>query len=475
MRCDGSRRDTREARSSSHSIDATQSAAGQAGCQKPACTTPSLVSEASVSAHTRSSPAILFLFASLALHVLTFVWLRWAWTLPDTGFELMLPATIELGVIDGTRLETPAATPASNPTGTNDPAPPAPPSPPQPETKPPHADATVPKPPAPPKPPKRAGPAAAIRESVAKNGLAALSPPGAQLALRVDLDRIRDSPLAPDVSDLLGGIPDVHALLDGSDIDPVRDLSRLFLASPNLQRSRVVLAGKYRGDEALPRNAAENLARARGKALEWQTTGTIPVTNWENQDSTERVLALFGPNLFAITRADDLPRVLGIAQALAQKRKPARGEASAAEALLAMGEGQLVTFTVENAKLFARGATENIPDRLVIAANAPDGTTVRLTSQADFATEAQAERANTFWESMRQRYLRSPLLAILGISGLLERTTLKREGTHLELQSTLQLEEVRLILRFVRDSLANRRGPGAVRNSPPERDSQKGQ
>jgi hypothetical protein len=419
-----------------------------------------------VSAHTRSSPAFLFVCASLALHLSTYAWLRWVWTLPDTGFELTLPTTIELGIVEGTQLETPAATPANNPAGTNEPGPPAPPSRPRPATKPARADATEQKPPPPPRPPKHAGPASAIRESVAKNGLAALSPPGAQLALRVDLDRIRDSPLSADVSDLLGGIPDVHALLDGSEIDPVRDLSRLFLASPNLQRSRVVLAGKYRGDEGLPRNAAENLARARGKALEWHTAGTIPVTNWENQDSTERVLALFGPSLFAITRTDDLPRVLGIAQALAKRRKTARGEASAAEALLAMGDGQLVTFTVENAKLFARGATENIPDRLVIAAHAPDGTKVRLTSQADFATEAQAERANAFWESMRQRYLRSPLLAMLGVSGLLERTTLKRNSTHLELESVLQLDEVRLIVRFLRDSLANRRGPDAARNSP---------
>jgi hypothetical protein len=422
--------------------------------------------------HTRNSPAILFVLASLALHIGTYVWMRWAWTVPDAGFELALPSTIELGIVEGTRVEMPAAAPPANPTGANEPAPPAPPVPPQPETKPPQANATETKSPSPPKPPKHTGPSAAIRESVAKNGLAALSPPGAQLALRVDIDRIRDSPLSDDVSNLLDGIADVHALLDGSGIDPLRDLSRLFLASPNLQRSRVVMAGKYHGDEALPRGAAENLARERGKPLEWQMTGTIPVANWENQDSTERVLALFGPNLFAITRSDDLPRVLGIAQALAQRRKPSRGgEANAAEALLAMEDGQLVTFTVENAKLFARGATENIPDRLVIAAYAPDGTTIRLTSQAEFATEAQAERANTFWESMRQRYLRSPLLAMLGVSGLLERTTLTRKGAQLSLESKLQLDEVRLILRFVRDSLANRRGPAAARNPPAQRDS----
>jgi hypothetical protein len=425
--------------------------------------------------HTRISPAILFVLASLALHVGTYAWMRWAWTLPDTGFELVLPTTIELGVVDGTRVEMPAASPPPNPTGTPPPAPPAPATPPQPAAKPVHAHATEQKPPSPPKAPKHAGPSAAVRESVAKNGLAALQPPGAQLALRVDLDRIRESPLAADVSDLLGGIADVHALLDGSDIEPVRDLSRLFLASPNLQRSRVVMAGKYRGDEALPRNAAENLARAKGKPLEWQTQGTIPVANWENQDSTERVLALFGPSLFAITRNDDLPRVLAIAQALAQRRKPVRGEASAAEALLAMDEGALVTFTVENAKLFARGATDNIPERLVVAAHAPAGASIRVTSQADFATDALAERANAFWESMRQRYLRSPILAMLGVSGLLERTTLTRKGARLELESNLQLDEVRLILRFVRDSLANRRGPAAARNPHPEGDSRQAQ
>jgi hypothetical protein len=412
----------------------------------------------------------LFFAASLALHLATYAWMRWAWSLPDTGFELTLPSTIELGIVEGTKMEMPAAAPPpAPPTAATEPAAPEPPSPPRAAAKAPQPKGDEEANP-PPKPTKHPGPSQAVRESVAKNGLAALSPPGAQLALRIDLDGIRDSPLAPDVSDLLGGIPDVHALLDGSEIDLVRDVSRLFLASPNLQRSRVVMAGRYRGDDALPRTAAENLARARGKELHWQTTpGSIPVVNWENDDSTERVLALFGPKLFSITRADDLPRVLSIAQALAQRRRPAKGE-SAAEALLAMDAGQLVTFTAENAKLFARGATENVPDRLVIAAYAPEGRTIRVTGEAAFANEAQAERANEFWDSMRQRYLRSPLLAMLGVSGILERSTLARKGASLELESKLQLDEVRLILRFVRDSLANRRRPAAARNSPSSAD-----
>jgi hypothetical protein len=119
----------------------------------------------------------------------------------------------------------------------------------------------------------------------------------------------------------------------------------------------------------------------------------------------------------------------------------------------------VLTFTAENAKLFARGATEHVPDRLVVAAHAPHGEELRLTAQAEFATEQQADHAREFWDGMRERYARSTLLAVLGVSGLLERTKLKRAGANLELESTLQLAEARLILRFVRDSLANRRPP----------------
>ena len=399
--------------------------------------------------------------ASVLAHVALYLWMRWAWELPDPGFKLSLPDTIELGMVEGAPVvESPP--PAAAPT------PPEPPA--QSAAAPaPSGEGDKPKP-KPPKKPRtsqpRNGPDAATRESVAKNGLAALSPPGAQLALRLDLDAIRESPLSEDVRELLAGVPDVRALLDGSEIDPLRDLSRLFLASPNLQRSKVVLAGRYIGDESLPRTAAENLARVRGVTPEWSTQGTIPVVAWENPDTTERVLALIGPGLFTITRADDLTRVLGIAQALAQRSKRVRPE-SAAEALLEMGKGQVLTFTAENAKLFARGATEHVPDRLVVAAHAPANEQLKLTAQAEFATAQEADHALEFWDGMRKRYAKSTLLAVLGISGLLDRTTLKRVDSHLELASTLQLSEARLILRFVRDSLASRRPPPSARPSDP--------
>lgn len=400
--------------------------------------------------------------ASLSLHLASYGLLRSIARLPDPGFELTLPDTIELGMVEGSELVVPpataaappepaAATPAAAPAGDR-PAPPKPKAAAKPKARPQPAT------------PKDDPPNSSV---AAREGLAALSPPGAQLALRVDLDRVRGSELAEDVRELLAAIPDVRLVLEGSEIDPLRDLSRLFLASPNLQRSRLVMAGQYRGDESVPRRAAENLARARGATLAWEQRGNVPVAAWHNLDRTERVLALLGPDAFAITRAEDLPRVLAIAQALA-KRSGRRQRSS--DALLAMERDQVVTFSVENAKLFARGATAHIPERLTVAVYTPQDGQVRVRLAGEFAGEAAALAASEFWSGLTERYARSVLVSLMGLSGPLERMRLERAKTAVSAVTTLRLDEVRLILRFLRDSLGGRpaapRGPAADPATP---------
>jgi hypothetical protein len=161
--------------------------------------------------------------------------------------------------------------------------------------------------------------------------------------------------------------------------------------------------------------------------------------------------------------------VLGIAQALAERQaragRASKGGAtpSASDALLEMPDGQVVTFTVENAKAFARGATEHVPERLTVSVAAPADERVRLRMTAEFAGEAQAEAAQGFWARLRDQYARSPILTLLGFGGLLERVTLTRDGTQLEALANLRVEETRLMLRMIRDALAERRGAAAPR------------
>ncbi|HEX2675247.1 MAG TPA: hypothetical protein VHM19_01370, partial [Polyangiales bacterium] len=73
------------------------------------------------------------------------------------------------------------------------------------------------------------------------------SPAGATIALNVDLERVRSSSLLLEATALLQIIPEWELLLQGSGLDPVKDLTRVFVATPNLSRASLVVAARPRG------------------------------------------------------------------------------------------------------------------------------------------------------------------------------------------------------------------------------------
>jgi hypothetical protein len=385
---------------------------------------------------------------SIVLHALGLLMVRSLTVLPDFGFELALPDEVELGIYDGAHESAPAT-----------PAEPQPPSASEGEQnpQPPNAESTAP---VRKKPPEvRHEPAANSPEPTkpaAKSGaLANFSPRGAQLALRLDLDRVRDSALSEDVGTLLATLPDVRLLLEGSGVVPMRDLSRLFLASPDLRRSHVVMAGRYRGDETLPRNAVESLAQARGTTAPWRRLRGIAVAPWQNADTTARVLALVGPGLFAITREEDLMRVLAVARALARRKQLGTiSDAAAAQALVSMGDQELLGLSVENAKSFIRGPrAEQAPDRLELSVRQTSPEAIEVDAQAQFTSAEQAQAAARFWTEARDRYAAHPLVALIGMDSVLRDSTLALHDLQIDAHSTLPVSRARLLLGFLRDAL----------------------
>lgn len=389
----------------------------------------------------RQRAALAALAASLLLHALGFVTLRGVLSLPKLDLELALPNQAEFGVV-----EQPAADVA--------PAASAPPSAPPVEPAPPAAAA--PKLAA--KPPAQSTPAPVVPALAEAGAVGQLAPRGTQLALRMDLDRIRSSPLAPDVSGLLEALPDVRALLDGSGISAARDLSRLFLASPDLRREHVVMAGRYVGDEATARAAVERLATQRGLTASWRVQNGITIAPWHNADTTARVLALLGPQLFAITREADLARVLRVAHAVSARTR--RGPGSDPSALVAMAPRELLNLAVENARSFVRGArVSQTPERAELSVREGDAPgLLALTVEAPFPDAQQAEAALQYWSDTLRRYASHPVLALLGLDALLRDTRLVRREQQLQLEVRVPEREARLLLRFARDAL---HGPGA--------------
>ncbi|NOY93317.1 MAG: hypothetical protein GXP55_19195, partial [Deltaproteobacteria bacterium] len=304
-------------------------------------------------------------------------------------------------------------------------------------------------------------------------------PPGAQLAIRLNMERIRSSPLASEVRRLLTAIPDWHALLDGSGIDPMADLDRLLLASPNLQRDRLVLAGKHHRDQAYAVSAAQRLAASQHATTAFREQDGVRVAPWRNPDPTRRVIALAGEHYFIICRPADLPRVLALMRVRARDQRTDAGVPvmSAADALLAMLDDELMSFEVEGARRFVRaGRVEAMPLAARLSVRQTEAG-VQITGQGRFEDAEQARAAREFWAGQVESLARNPMIALVGLATPLRRLSFRVEGERVHFETSLSTGQVRLLLGYLegllvqyrRDREARQRAshPRPLPGSPP--------
>ncbi|MBW2159125.1 MAG: hypothetical protein JRH14_04040 [Deltaproteobacteria bacterium] len=280
-------------------------------------------------------------------------------------------------------------------------------------------------------------------------------PPGAQLALRVDMKRVRESPLAPDVTSFLRGVPDWQLLLDGSGIDPVGDLDRLLVATPNLQRSKLVLAGRHRREAGFARKSVKRLAGSRGKGVRWQQRYGVATAPWYNRDRTPRTIALLSAHHFSITRRQDLERVLAMTKAreLRDPNKEGLVAARGPDALLSMGPDEAISLEVEGVHRFIIGSIKHVPVRLRLAVSetGPDEATVSVL--ATYASESDASDASVYWKKVAQFYSQQLIMTLSGFGKTLRRMELTPEEDRIQLSFKLSADQIRFILSYAEGRL----------------------
>ena len=298
-------------------------------------------------------------------------------------------------------------------------------------------------------------------------------PPGAQLALRIDMKRIRESPLGPDVTRFLQGVPDWQLLLDGSGIDPVSDLDRLLVATPNLERSRLVLAGKHRRDASFARESARRLARSQGKRVRWQRRFGVPIAAWNNRDETRRTIALLSPHHFSITRRQDLGRVLALTKARQLRDADDEGlvEAHGPDALLSMGPGEAISLEVEGVHRFVIGSIKHVPTRLRVAVRETGPNEATVAVRATYASHEDAVRAAEYWKKVTAFYSQQLFMTLAGFGKTLRRMELTPDEERVEISFKLNADQIRFLLSYAEGRLqgaggATRPRPETNRSSP---------
>jgi hypothetical protein len=317
--------------------------------------------------------------------------------------------------------------------------------------------------------PLRDGGVPGALQNQAVGTLTQYAPAGAQIALRIDMERIRKSPIADDVRSLLGAVPDWCLVLDGSGIDPIDQLDRIFIASPNLKRSSLVVAGQYAGQAEVARNAVASLASAAGKDAPWQSEGTVEYAPWLNQDETERVLALVGPQQFVIAKRADLSRVLAVAAALSQRaRKNKKKPSAETSGLLEMEDGEAWSLSVEGARSFVPRGEERVPVRVIVSARELPQERVEVRAIGHFDSPEQAAKALTFWNAVRRRYASDPIFLVMGMSTLLTEAIAEVKEQRIEARLELSVQQVRVLLGLAKTALTPPpTGSAAGAASPP--------
>jgi hypothetical protein len=406
---------------------------------------------------------------SIAAHVAVVVYAYALSVTPQLPFEFEMPSEVEFGVTEAVAVDEPAvASPAR--------AEPEPAPEPEPEPEDPEGEARAAAPDA--GPPRRpdAGPRRRPRDAgVPDAGPPALAaapgpvgatilPPGQQIALRLDVATIHASAVGGEVARLLAVLPDWVSLLDGSGIDPLVDLDRILITTPNLQRSRIIAAGRATGGAAAIRAAAETLAASRGLEARWREEEGVELADWHDGDRVARIVALIGPRHFVVCRPVDLPRVLAVARS-----RQGEGE-EPADALLAMRPGEGVSLEIEGARGYAvnsprrQSPVEMVPTRLRLGVREEAGR-YGIHTRWRYDDPAQAEAARTFWDGQRLRAANNVALAFMGVGRVLDRTELAQDGRVLEGTVTLSEMELRRFLRLAR-SMVGRPPPRALEAVP---------
>ena len=280
-------------------------------------------------------------------------------------------------------------------------------------------------------------------------------PPGAQLALRVDLRRVRESPLGRDVTAFLRGVPDWQLLLDGSGIDPVADLDRLLVATPNLERSKLVLAGRHRRGEDFARKSVKNIARSRGKSVRWQRRFGVPTAVWHNLDQTPRTIALLSSKHFSISRKQDLERVLAMAKAreLRDSKKEGLIAARGPDALLSMGPDEAISLEVEGVHRFVIGSIRHVPIRMRLAVRETGADEATVSVLATYESDELAKEASVYWKRVATFYSEQLIMTLAGFGKTLRRMDFTPEENRIQVSFKLSADQIRFILSYAEGRL----------------------
>ncbi|MFO0714836.1 MAG: hypothetical protein U0353_33660 [Sandaracinus sp.] len=267
-------------------------------------------------------------------------------------------------------------------------------------------------------------------------------PEGHLVLARLDMARVRRSPVAVDVESAMVAQPTWQNLAGGSGIRPVQDLDQMVVAADGVYAQRRVAVLRYVGTEAMVRDRLLALSVARSLPLTWSEVDGFAVSTMPVALPVPHSVVLTAEHEVVVCPTDDVARVVAVARDHARRRASA-GPDAVLEPQLTFAAGEVATL-ISSEPMPAYAGYPTPPQSYRMHAMEDDAShQVFVYLHGEFATEADAQAALDWALASARQYASEFIVRGAGLSRPLEVLTGTRQGTAIDLQTNLTVDEVR--------------------------------
>lgn len=271
-------------------------------------------------------------------------------------------------------------------------------------------------------------------------------PETARVVARIDMARVRRSPVGPDIAGAIRASESFQDWAGGSGLDPVADLDAILMAGDALYTNRRVIVLRTTGDEARARDLLLRIGVAHGTTAAWRQIRGYPVAAYPDPSlPVPHVVVLTALHEIVLAPEDDLERVLDVADDHARRRA---GEADLVEPALAFREGEIVVLT-SGEPMPSRPGYPTPPQRyrLEVVEQAGDRTAIHM--HGSFNDETEAATAHAWLETQARTFSEHMLVRMAQLDRPLTEARIGHDGTELDASTDFTIDELRRALGAV--------------------------
>jgi hypothetical protein len=265
----------------------------------------------------------------------------------------------------------------------------------------------------------------------------------ARVFVRVDVARIRASPIGPDISSAIRSTQTWQTYAGSSGIDPIDSFDAIVIGADAVYAQRRTILLRHTETDAQVRDAILRMSVARGGAPSWSDVGGLPVAEPPQALPVPHSVVLSAEHEVVLTPSDDVSRVVTIAHDQAARRTT---PTQPIDPSLAFDPNEIVVAHVDDPPARRPGWPEPPQRYDVWVTESPATHDVELRFHGDFDTAEHCHASREALAQLASYYAGQMLVRAAGLNRPLEALELTEQGAGLDGHTTFTLEEVRRAL-----------------------------